>query len=237
VAVVCSDWNVIDDTGRHLGVRDHAVAEVTPGLEFIEQTMRRGRSSVGAPGAMIRRSALGDVRFDEQGAIGFGDFVLWFRMAETWNIGHVKKRLWSWTQEPHAQSVRRIVSLIDDYDRNLNTFCDGFLSRHPDRQALVATWRRLIRRYIFWALVFEVGLHYKTAPSETGSQTLFEIHRYRLSDDEFARTLDRLRAYATGADQAFVLVALTTMLRLRLTRPLGWVTRHYASLRVVLGLR
>ena len=271
VGVVCSDWNVVDEDGTVLGVRDHPVAAITEGRAFIEQTIRAGRSSVGAPGAMIRRSALGDVRFDEAGAIGFGDFVLWFRIAENWEIGHIAKRLWDWTQEPNAQSVRRIVSLVEDYDRNITTYCSGFLSRHPDERDLVDRWRRLMRRYIFWALVFEVGLHFrdnvgapqgdalrKDAAAREGasprgraglygppdaadrgkrSPTLFEIHRYQLTDDEFDRALARLSHYRSGADQAFVHAVLTTLVRLRMTWPLGWVTRHYNSMRVLLGLR
>lgn len=242
VGVVCSDWNVVDESGAILGSRDHAVATITDGRAFIEQTIRAGRCSVGAPGAMIRRAALGDFRFDEAGAIGFGDFVLWFKIAETWAIGHVAKRLWSWTQEPHAQSVRRIVSLVEDYDRNLTTYCEGFLARHPDEQATVAEWQRLMRRYIFWALVFEVGLHYRgdTTAATAGSAaspTLFEIHRYQLTQDEFDRALQRLDMYCTGSDQALVLAVLKTLMKLRLTWPLGWMTRHYGSMRVLLGLR
>jgi len=242
VGVVCSDWNVVDESGALLGVRDHAVAALTDGRTFIAQTIRAGRCSVGAPGAMIRRAALGDVRFDEAGAIGFGDFVLWFRIAERWKVGHVARRLWSWTQEPHAQSVRRIVSLVEDYDRNLTTYCEGFLARHPSEQATVAEWRRLMRRYIFWALVFEVGLHYRgdTASATAGSSaspTLFEIHRYQLTNDEFARALERLDTYRTGGDQALVLAVLKVLVKLRLTWPLGWMTRHYGSMRVLLGLR
>jgi glycosyltransferase involved in cell wall biosynthesis len=250
VGVVCSDWNIVDEYGRHLGVRDHAVGEITKGRAFIEQTIRAGRCSVGAPGAMIRRAALGDARFDEAGAIGFGDFVLWFRIAENWNVGHVASHLWSWTQEPRAQSVRRIVSLVEDYDRNLTTYCSGYLTRRPSDTALVAGWRRLIRRYIFWALVFEVGLHFRgdgagaARPAAeagrtpvTGSPTLFEIHRYQLTHEEFAQALERLAAYRTGVDQALVYAALTALVKLRMTWPLGWVTRHYGLMRVLLGLR
>lgn len=237
VGVVCSDWNVIDESGAVLGVRDHGAPAVTPGLEFIERTIRNGRSAVGAPGGMIRRAALGDVRFDERGALGFGDFVVWFRIAEQWSVGHIATRLWNWRQEPHAQSVRRIVSLVDDYDSNISTFCDGFLTRHPSEGERVARWRVLMRRYIFWALVFEIGLHYRTPAAETAAPTLFEIHRYELTRQEFDHAVAQLRTYCTGADQAVVLAVLKTLLALRCTWPLGWVTRHYGSMRAMLGLR
>jgi glycosyltransferase involved in cell wall biosynthesis len=237
VGVVCSDWNVIDEAGGLLGVRDHPAPAITPGREFIERTIRNGRSSVGAPGGLIRRSALGDIRFDEHGALGFGDFVLWFRIAEQWSVGHIGRRLWSWRQEPHAQSVRRIVSLVDDYDRNISSFCEGFLARHPAEHERVSRWRQLMRRYIFWALVFEIGLHHRARSSKTESPTLFEIHRYDLTPQEFERALEQLAAYRTGADQVLVFAVLRTLLLLRLTWPLGWVTRHYGSMRTILGLR
>ena len=236
--VVCSDWDVINESGIALGVRRHEVATVTPGLDFIERTIRTGRSSVGAPGAMIRRAALGDVRFDEQGSLGFGDFVVWFRIAEQWSIGHVPQRLWGWRQEPNAQSVRRIVSLVNDYDINLTGYCDGHLTRWPDHQERVERWRRFIRRYIFWALAFEIGLHYKSQRVvDGGSQTLFEMLPYRLTPEEFDVATERMAVYRTGLDQSVALLILRTLVRLRCTWPLAWITRHYASMRVILGLR
>ena len=114
VGVVCSDWEVIDEDGTLLGVREFEVASVVAGHEFIEQTTRSGRSSVGAPGAMIRRTALGNIRFDEGGPLGFGDFVVWFSIAEHAAIGHIPRHLWGWRQEQDAQSVRTIVSLVTD---------------------------------------------------------------------------------------------------------------------------
>jgi glycosyltransferase involved in cell wall biosynthesis len=237
VGVVSSDWDVLSRDGKVLAAREHAVAAVTPGLEFIERTIRVGRSSVGVPGALIRRSALGDIRFDEARPLGFGDFVVWFQIAEQWSIGHLSERLWGWTQEPDAQSVRRIVSLIHDYDLNLNAYCDGFLTRRPDEQARVDRWRRLIRRYIFWALAFEIGLHHRGPQGDTTGATLFEMLPYRLSQQEFDTAVSQLALYRTGLDQSAVWFTLSVLLRLRFTWPLAWVTRHYASMRMILGLR
>jgi len=221
-----------------LGVREYQVAEVTPGLDFVEQTMRAGRASVAAPGAMIRREALGAIRFAEEGPIGFGDFVVWFQIAERWAVGHIARRLWGWTLEPNAQSVRRIVSLIRDYDVNLNAYCDGYESRRPDDRGRVALWRRLIRRYIFWALAFEVGLHYRHLRGGNGAPaTLFEMLPYQLTAEEYRLALDRLDDYCTGADQQLALATLKSLLRVRCTWPLAWATRHYSSMRVLLGLR
>ena len=40
VGVVCADWDVIDESGTLLGVREFDVAPVTSGREFIERTIR-----------------------------------------------------------------------------------------------------------------------------------------------------------------------------------------------------
>jgi hypothetical protein len=60
---------------------------------------------------------------------------------------------------------------------------------------------------------------------------------YRLTDQEFALTLARMRSYQTGFDQSAALFILQMLLRFRCTWPLAWMTRHYASMRVILGLR
>jgi glycosyltransferase involved in cell wall biosynthesis len=237
VGVVCSDWDVIDQEGVVLGHREYQVPEIIPGLTFIEQTIRSGRSSIGVPGAMIRRSALGDTRFDEQGPLGFGDFEVWFRVAERTSIGHLKRRLWAWRQEPNAQSVRTIASLVGDYDKVITTYCDGYARRWPTERPRTEHWKRLARRYIFWALAYEVGLHFKRRQDRSASPTLFEILPYRLSESEFGQVLDRMQEYQAGLDQAVARLLLRVFLWSGFTWPLGWITRHYASMRILLGLR
>ena len=237
VGAVSSDWELIDEAGRSLGLRVHAVPPVTPGLAYIEQTIKSGRSSIGIPGAMVRRQALDGVRFDERGHIGFGDFVVWCRVAERWDIGHLSQRLWRWRQHPKSQSARTIVSLARDYDDNLNAYCDGYLSRHPDQARRVAGWRQWIRQYLFWALAYEVGLASRAGAAPAASPTLFEILGYRLTDEQFHQTLDQLRAYRTGVLQQAAWLGIEGLVRLRLTRPLAWATYHYTTVRSVLGLR
>lgn len=240
VGVVCSDWDLIDDDGRRLGVRDHQVPEVTPGLEYIDQTMRSGRTSIGIPGAMVRRSALGDARFGADAPIGFGDFPLWFRVAETWDVGHINKRLWSWRQNSESHSARTIESISHDYEQNLGSYCDDHLKRWPEHQALVDRWRGSIRRYLFWALAYEVGMHFRKPESRRrrgASRSLFEIMDYRLTPEQFDNALSRMKAYRTSHAERAAFAAITTLIRLRLTRPVGWVTQHQAAVRAVLGLK
>lgn len=243
VGVVCSDWEIIDEQGRCIGVRDFAVPRVMPGLSYIGETIRTGRSSIGAPGALIRRAALRDTRFDERAPIGFGDFLVWFPIAERAAVGHVARRLWKWRQHPQSQSARTIESMAGDYDENLSRYCLDHLARWPERAALVARWQRQIRRYLFWALAFEVGLYFRqrgpwaSNGSSPGSRTVFEILDYRLDPEALARVLDALRRYRTGGLEYGAFFMVQALMRLRLTRPLAWATYHHTSFRRLLGLR
>lgn len=241
VGVVCSDWELIDESGEAVGVRDAHVQEITSGLEYISQTMRSGRSSIGVPGALIRRSALGKIRFDEHAPIGFGDFVVWFQLAERAAVGHLSQRLWRWRQQRQSQSARTIESLTHDYYENLTRYCEVHLKRWPEHGELVACWKTDIRRYLFWALTFELGLHFRHEAAlmakRAHPRTLFEILDYRLTPEELARVRQHLRFYRTGLLQSAALFAVEFLMRLKLTRPLAWATYHYSFLRGLLGLR
>ena len=241
VGVVCSDWELIDEQGRPIGLRVYPVAEVTPGLSYIEQTMRSGQSSIGIPGAMIRRRALGDIRIDEQGRLGFGDFVMWFKLAERWDVGHVRRRLWRWRQERQMQSARTITSMAQDYEDNCLAYCDDHLRRWPQHVELMLRWRRLVRRYLFWALAYELGLALRGADAEpdgrSGSRTLFEMLGYHLNHVELRQTMELLARYRTGADQAAALMVIRALMRLNVTWPLAAATRYHPVLRTLLGLK
>jgi len=241
VGVVCADWELIDEAGAVLGTRAFAVPPVTPGLVFIERTLRSGRCSVGTPGALARRAALGGIRFDEDGPIGFGDFPVWFRVAETCSIGHIRRRLWRWRQLPHSQSARTIESMVRDYEVNLTRYCQAHLSRWPGHEPLVARWTRLIRRYIFWALAYEIGLHHRPQRRDdqrvAAVQTIFEFWQYRLSPEAFHHVLDQLAAYRVGALEHLAYATMIAFIRLRLTEPLTWVASHAAAFRGLLRLR
>ncbi|MBI3333604.1 MAG: glycosyltransferase [Candidatus Omnitrophica bacterium] len=55
VGVICSDWDLIDEAGKEIGIREYSVEAVTPGLEYIDQTLRSGRSSVRESEPLLRR--------------------------------------------------------------------------------------------------------------------------------------------------------------------------------------
>lgn len=242
VGIVCSDWDILDDEGRQVGVRDHDVPDVMPGLEYIGRTVRSGQSSIGCPGAVIRRAALGPARFREDGPIGFADFVVWFQIAERYSIGHIPRRLWRYRVHARSFSRRTIESLTRDYYENLNRYCDDHVARWPAHADLVRRWRRDINRYLFWALAYELGLHFRQASEEarrasTGNRSVFEIVDYRLTEEEVRSVRAQLRRFRTGPVQVLAYWLLEAMQALRLTGPLAWITHHAASMRRLLGLR
>jgi glycosyltransferase involved in cell wall biosynthesis len=239
VGVVCSDWELIDDAGQRIGVRDHRVKMVTSGLDYIGQTMRSGRSSIGIPGAMVRKSALTAARFRPDAPIGFGDFPLWFRVAETWDVGHIAERLWSWRQNRESLSARPIEAISHDYHQNLSDYCDDHLARWPDHANLVEGWRASIRRYLFWALAYEVALHFRRRDgpdTQRTSRSLFEIMDYRLSQDQFQHAVEQMKAYRTGAGEYATFAIVQLLIHLRLGSTLAWLTRHRTTVRALLGL-
>jgi hypothetical protein len=241
VGIVCSDWDLLDEAGVRVGVRDHNVPEVMSGLDYISRTIRSGRSSIGCPGAMIRRSALGSVRFREDGPIGFADFAVWFQIAEHASVGHIGRRLWRYRLHQRSFSRRTIESLTHDYYENLNRYCDEHLVRWPGHAKLVERWRTDINRYLFWALAYELGLHFRKLRAiptrEVFDRSVFEITDYSLTPEEVQRVREQLRRYRTGPFQSAAFVILEILLQLRLTWPLAWISQHAASVRGVLGLK
>ena len=239
VGIVCSDWELINGAGERIGAREARVAPVTRGLDYIDQTIRSGRSSIGCPGAMVRRAALGAIRFDEDGPPGFGDFVVWFQIAERAAVGHLHQRLWRYRLHGRNVSCRTIESIARDYDQMLNRYCDGHLARWPAHARVVARWRRAIRRYLFWALAYELGLHLRhaaadeTAPSS--SRTVFELAEYRLAPAQLDEVRRQLYRYRTGTLQTAAFALMEGLMGLHLTQPLAWATRHPALARRLLG--
>lgn len=241
VGIVCPDWELLDEKGRTVGVRDHDVPEVTAGLDYISRTVRSGRSSIGCPGAMIRKSALGAVRFLEDGPIGFADFVIWFQIAEHASIGHVSRRLWKYRLHRRSFSRRTIESMTHDYYENLNRYCDDHLARWPEHAHLVEQWRKDINRYLFWALAYELGLHFRKSRGgrarSADNRSVFEITDYSLTEEEVRRVREQMRRYRTGTIQAGAFWMLEALQNLRLTQPLAWLSEHAGLVRGVLGLK
>ena len=156
VGVVCADYQRIDELGRVFAVRRSRVAPVTSGIEYIDRTLRTGRSSLLLSGCLIRRTALPAQPFDEMGTIGFSDIALWFRIAEDWDIGHVSEPLWSYRQHAGAAS-QRASEIAGEFAMTFETYCDGYLARHPDDRQRVRRWREAIRRFRFWAILYDVA--------------------------------------------------------------------------------
>jgi hypothetical protein len=190
---------------------------------------------------MIRREALGKTRFHESGPLGFGDFLVWFEIAERWAVGHVHRRLWSYRQHARALSLRALEAVVRDYEENLTRYLDEHLQRWPEHGALARRWRRLGERYMFWALAFELCLDVlkgRPAANDAGAdRTVFEFADYRLAPAEVARVRAELWRLRAGVAPTGALLGLETLRVAGVTGPLRWAARHSGRLRKVLGLR
>jgi hypothetical protein len=240
VGLVGSDWDLADDDGHTLGVREFEGPTISSGAEYTSRTIRSGRSSIGIPCAMIRRTALGDTRFAIDAPIGFGDFPIWFRIAEQWDIGHVHQRLSTWRQNTESLSLRPIVEIARDYQANISEYCDDYLRRWPERLRLVNTWRRSVSRYVFWALAYEVALHFRRRGVPGGpprGDTLFEIMNYDLTAEQFNRAVHEMKIRRSGMTEHVAYQVVRLLIGLRLTTPFGWAIRRQAVFRTLLGLK
>jgi hypothetical protein len=98
-----------------------------------------------------------------------------------------------------------------------------------------------MRRFIFWALAYELSLQFRPALRTTtltaGRGTMFELKGYRLSPEELESVRRRLGQHRTGGDQWLVHGLIELLMTAGLTRPLGWVTRYPLALRNLLGVR
>jgi glycosyltransferase involved in cell wall biosynthesis len=239
VGLVCSDWALIDDRGEVVGTRAFDVPAVRQGYEYIEQTLRTGRSSVALSGVMLRREALDTIRFGDR-LVGFEDFVVWFRMAERWDVGHIGERLWRYRLHQGALSRGAILRMTRHYRENLFRYCDDHLARHPGRLELVQGWKRRIDTYLFWALFYETARHFKRLgqgghPASRGD-SVFDLQDYALTAADLANVIGALRLYRTGALQRVAFTALRALLASRCTWPLACATRYSAAFRRWLGL-
>jgi hypothetical protein len=60
---------------------------------------------------------------------------------------------------------------------------------------------------------------------------------YRLTPEQFQHALTQMKFYRSGWGEHLAYAGLTTLIALRLTWPLGWISRYQASLRTVLRLK
>ncbi|MDA1185804.1 MAG: glycosyltransferase family 2 protein [Acidobacteria bacterium] len=239
VGLLGSDWDLLDDEGNQLGVRTFDGPSVTPGLDYISRTIRSGRSSIGIPGGTIRMAALGSARFKLEAPIGFGDFPIWFQIAEEWDIGHIHESLSSWRQNAESLSLRPIVEIAQDYEKNIGDYCDDHFRRWPAHAEMVGQWRASLHRYLFWALCYEVALHFgrRDDPDPQHARTLFEIMDYRLTGEQYGRAMAGIKARRSGVVEHVAFALLQTGVAAGLTAPFGWVVRHQNGLRGLAGLK
>ena len=104
---------------------------------------------------------------------------------------------------------------------------------------LVETWRHSLRRYLFWALAYEVALHFRRRDG-TGQdhvRTLFEFLDYRLTAEQFERALAEMKSRRAGVTEYMAFAVVRSMIGLHFTSPFGWAVRHQGAFRGLLGLK
>ncbi len=140
--------------------------------------------------------------------------------------------IFDWTQR-HVRQTPPGWTVVDDHI--MTRYCDMHLARWPEHAALVERWRQSVPRYLFWALMFEVGLHFRrqepAAGEESADRTLFEILDYRLTDQQLERVFDKLKTYRTGAFQHVAHAMVRALIHCGLTQPFTWAVGHQSSLR------
>lgn len=218
---VCSDWDRIDEAGSLIGRHTHAVPRLSSGMQYVERTLPRARSALVLSGAMFRREALGDYPFDEAGPLGFTDWVAWFRIAERYDIGHIRETLWSYRSHRRALSDKPAGVIAADYDRAVNAYCDEYLARHPGEAARVARWRAAIRRLRFWTVFYDVTTRLASRPAGPSGDS----------------ALDELQAGASGPLERTSTTMLRVLARTGWRLPFALLARYAGAGRTLLGLR
>jgi hypothetical protein len=102
---------------------------------------------------------------------------------------------------------------------------------------LVAEWRASLRRFLFWALAYEVALHYRHGAPSVNPGTMFELLDYRLTPEQFAITVAEMKARRSSVIEHAAFVGIRALIRSGVTAPFGLAVRHQAALRGLMGLR
>jgi len=142
-------------------------------------------------GALIRREALGPIRLG--GALGFGDFLMWFRMAEKWQAGILGMVAWSWRQSTDAGSRVPILKMVEDYQTNMDSYLREVGTRRPGWSVHVNGWRKKSARFCRWALIYEIIQQHLPRLPTTGG-TLFQMYGYRLEPAQLRLVEQKLDA-------------------------------------------
>jgi len=118
------------------------------------------------------------------GAKGFGDFPLWFRIAEDWNIGHLKEVSWTMRQSVDAQSATTILQMSRDYLENIGSYLSDLEKRRVDLREWIDQRRKEANKFVYWSLLYEWLLDARPHPNKSAQRTLFEMYGYRLTEGQ-----------------------------------------------------
>ena len=77
----------------------------------------------------------------------------------------------------------------------------------------------------------------RVATSQLPERSLFDLMEYRLTPAQVAHALAQMKSYRTGPVEHAAFALLTSLIAMRFTWPVAWISRHQSALRAVLGMR
>jgi glycosyltransferase involved in cell wall biosynthesis len=155
VGFAAGNFDVIDAEGRitaqHRGITRTGTWQ---GRAFIERLYRRGRTDLPTPGIVYRRAALATTGFDDRLPMNWGDFTVLMRIAEAWEVGVLRDRLYAWRSHGQNSSNIPLSRTLQIRTEVLSNYCVEYAARHPGEAAFVARLGRHMRRDLVRSLVW-----------------------------------------------------------------------------------
>jgi glycosyltransferase involved in cell wall biosynthesis len=146
--LVGTDQLLMDETGVVLEQQPvlplRRIPPVTRGRDFIDFGVRTGVVFLYCPSVMSRRAALGESPFDSSLRLNTGDYITWFRIAESWDIGYIAEKLLRRRSFPGQHSKLDPIDLYWDRRLNFQTYIAEFEGRYPDQSRLTSRWSEAV---------------------------------------------------------------------------------------------
>lgn len=142
-----SNYDVIDGNDRV--IRQNRLIRATglvPGRTFARELLRRGRGSISTPGIVFRTEVMAEFPFDQAIPVNWGDFTIFLRMVEAWDVALLQENLYSWRVHGENGSNMPFHTAIPLRTQVLSDYCKEFRTRHPRELAFANELSRLVRR-------------------------------------------------------------------------------------------
>ncbi len=169
VGIVGTDSWIIDEHGKVTGQWPYGdVPAITPGRQFINDSILKYRVFLNCPSVMCRAKALGDQPFDPDLPPGGGDYATWLKVAEDWDVGYINEKLLYYRRHSNQGSLENTPeSGILQVHQSYLHYVAGYEARYPEDASRVLGWRRGLEDHTAFAL-FRVGLNQLESGGQLG---------------------------------------------------------------------